>query len=105
MIKQKFTSEEIINSLEGIGRAEPRPFLFTRIQAKMMKEEKLPELAVFRFITRPAFVLSLLVLFVSINGYIAIQKLNDISNDEFGQPIAAEYVQPDALPYESNETP
>jgi len=104
-MKQKFTSEEIINSLQGIGRAEPHPFLFTRIQSKMMKEEKLPELAVFRFITRPAFVLSLLVLFVSINGYIAIQKLNDISNDDFAQSIAAEYVQPDALPYDSNEAP
>lgn len=105
MTKQKFTTEEIINSLEGIGKAEPRPFLFTRIQAKMMKEEKMPEMAIFRFITRPAFVLSLVVLFISINGYVAIQKLNEVSNDEFSQPVAVEYVQPDALPYESNENP
>lgn len=38
-MKMKFTSEEVINSLEGIQRAEGSPFLFTRIQARM-KERK-----------------------------------------------------------------
>lgn len=105
MNKSKFNSEEIINSLDGIVRAEPRPFLFTRIQARMMQEEKLPELAVLRFITRPVFVLSLTLLFISINAYIAINRMESGNAEEISQPIAAEYVQPDALPYELNETP
>ncbi|MEY4740157.1 MAG: hypothetical protein RLZZ05_1541, partial [Bacteroidota bacterium] len=54
-MKMKFTSEEVINSLEGIQRAEGSPFLFTRIQARMKKEENRPEMVFFRFITRPAF--------------------------------------------------
>jgi len=41
-MKMKFTSEEVINSLEGIQRAEGSPFLFTRIQARMKKEENRP---------------------------------------------------------------
>lgn len=105
MNKSKFNSEEIISSLDGIVRAEPRPFLFTRIQARMMQEEKLPELAVLRFITRPVFVLSLTLLFISINAYIAINRMESGNAEEISQPIAAEYVQPDALPYELNETP
>jgi hypothetical protein len=105
MNKSKFNTEEILNSLDGIAKAEPRPFLFTRIQAKMMQEEKLPELAVLRFITRPAFVLSLALLFISINAYIAMNGVENGNGEETSQPIAAEYVQPDALPYEINETP
>lgn len=105
MNKSKFNTEEILNSLDGIVKAEPRPFLFTRIQARMMQEEKLPELAVLRFITRPVFVLSLTLIFVCINAYIVVDRTETGNNDEISQPVAAEYVQPDALPYEINETP
>jgi hypothetical protein len=104
-MNRKFNTEEILNSLDGIDRAEPRPFLFTRIQARMMQEERLPELAVLRFITRPAFVVSLCLVFISINSYVAINREEYGNTDEISQPIAAEYVQPDALPYDSNENP
>jgi hypothetical protein len=103
MKQNKFNTEEILSSLDGIVKAEPRPFLFTRIQARMMQEEKLPELAVLRFITRPAFVLGLTLLFISINAYIAINRTESGNAEEISQPIAAEYVQPDALPYELND--
>lgn len=105
MNKSKFNTEEILNSLDGIVKAEPKPFLFTRIQARMMQEEKLPELAVLRFITRPAFVLSLTLLFIAINAYVALNGMENGNAEEISQPIAAEYVQPDALPYEINEMP
>ena len=105
MNKSKFNTEEILNSLDGIVKAEPRPFLFSRIQARMMQEEKLPELAVLRFITRPVFVLSLALLFIAINAYVALNGMENGNAEEISQPIAAEYVQPDALPYEINEMP
>ena len=105
MNKSKFNTEEILSSLDGIVRAEPRPFLFTRIQARMIQEEKMPELAVLRFITKPAFVLSLTLLFISINAYVFVNKTGSGISDEISQPVAAEYVQPEALPYDINETP
>lgn len=105
MNKSKFNTEEILSSLDGIVRAEPRPFLFTRIQGRMMQEEKMPELAVLRFITKPVFVLSLTLLFISINAYVFINKTGSSIGDEISQPVAAEYVQPEALPYDINETP
>ncbi len=105
-MKMKFTSEEVINSLEGIQRAEGSPFLFTRIQARMKKEENRPEMVFLRYITRPAFALTIALFFIAINGYLisnSVSKNNTI--DDFGQPLAAEYVQHDLNPYETNELP
>lgn len=105
-MKQQFTSEEIINSLEGIQRAEGSPFLFTRIQARMKKEENRPEMVFFRFITRPAFALGFALFFIAINGYLITTSANNKSAmDDLGQPLAAEYVQHDLNPYETNELP
>jgi hypothetical protein len=105
-MKMKFTSEEVINSLEGIQKAEGSPFLFTRIQARMKKEENRPEIVFFRFITRPAFALAIAVFFIAINGYLITNSVNKKNAmDDLGQPLAAEYVQHDLNPYETNELP
>jgi len=105
-MKMKFTSEEVINSLEGIQRAEGSPFLFTRIQARMKKEENLPEIVFFKFITRPAFALAIAVFFIAINVYMVSNSFNrQNAMDDLGQPLAAEYVQHDINPYETNELP
>jgi hypothetical protein len=105
-MKQTFTSEEVINSLEGIQRAEGSPFLFTRIQARMKKEENRPEMVFFRFITRPAFALTIALFFIAINGYLITNSVNKKNTmDDLGQPLAAEYVQHDLNPYETNEQP
>ncbi|MEY3577449.1 MAG: hypothetical protein RL394_1033 [Bacteroidota bacterium] len=105
-MKMKFTSEEVINSLEGIQRAEGSPFLFTRIQARMKKEENLPEIVFFKFITRPAFALAIAVFFIAINVYLVSNSFNrQNAMDDLGQPLAAEYVQHDLNPYETNELP
>ena len=105
-MKKKFTSEEIINSLEGIQKAEGSPFLFTRIQARMKKEENRPEMVFFRFITRPAFALAIALFFIAINGYLVTSSVNkNNAMDDLGQPLAAEYMQHDLNPYETNELP
>jgi len=105
-MKMKFTSEEVINSLEGIQRAEGSPFLFTRIQARMKKEENRPEVVFFRFITRPAFALAIALFFIAINGYLVTSSVNKKdAMDDLGHPLAAEYVQHDLNPYETNELP
>jgi hypothetical protein len=105
-MEMKFTSEEVINSLEGIQRAEGSPFLFTRIQARMKKEENRPEMVFFRFITRPAFALAIALFFIAINGYLVTNSVNkNNAMDDLGQPLAAEYMQHDLNPYETNELP
>jgi hypothetical protein len=105
-MKQQLTTEDILNSLEGIRRAEPSPFLFTRVQARLMKEESRPEITIFRFVTRPAFAISFALFFLLINGYLVNSKMQEEHTmEEIGQPIAAEYVQHNINPYEIIETP
>jgi hypothetical protein len=106
-MKTGFTSEEIINSLDGIKRAEPTPFLYTRIQARLIKKQDNPILTAFSFVTRPAVVLIMVMLILLVNGYIMFNS-NAIQNnqEEMGQSLAAEYGRQNAInPYELNEAP
>ncbi len=105
-MKQKFSSDDIINSLENIQRAEPQPFLYTRVHARLMKEQNRPEIAIFRFVTRPAFAICFALVFLFINGYLVNSKMQEYQTmEDIGQPIAAEYVQHNINPYEIIETP
>jgi hypothetical protein len=105
-MKQQFTSEDILNSLEGIRRAEPSPFLFTRVQARLMKEESRPEITIFRFVTRPAFAITFAVIFLIINGYLVNSTMQENQMiEDIGQPVAVEYVQHNINPYDIIEMP
>lgn len=106
-MKTRFTSEEVINSLDGIQRAEPSPFLFTRIQAKLLNKENNPAYTAFIFISRPAVVMSMVMLILLMNGYLMFNRNATQNNqEEIGQTIAAEYGRQNAInPYELNEAP
>jgi len=106
-MKAKFTTEEIINSLDGIDRAEPAPFFYTRVHARLIDNQNSPVQSAFRLITRPAFVMTIVMLIVLVNGYIMYNRSALQQNqDEIGQTIAAEYARQSAInPYELNETP
>jgi len=97
----KFTPEQIIESLEGVERAEPKPFLHTRILARMAKEETGGFALIFRVITAPAFSLAIAVLFILINGYFMIKATDsNIDTSDLSQGIVAEYNQHSLNPYE-----
>lgn len=105
-MSKSYKIEEIINSLDGLKRAEPSPFLFTRIQAKMIKEEGSTSMSFLRFITKPAFAMAIAILLIGINGYLIYgDSSTDISPSDFSQPLAAEYVQHTHNPYENGELP
>ena len=60
--------EESLNSMDDVKRAEPKPFLFTRINARMNKGmESVWEKAGW-FITRPAVALAVVCLVLIINA-------------------------------------
>lgn len=105
-MSKSYKIEEIINSLDGLKRAEPSPFLFTRIQAKMIKEEESTSMSFLRFITKPAFAMGIAILLIGINGYLIYgDSSTEISPSDFSQPLAAEYVQHTNNPYENGELP
>ena len=101
-MSNKFTTEQIINSLDGIQRAEPAPFLYTRIRGRMAKEDAGQIMHMFRLITSPVFSLAIACFFVVINGYFLMSNLNkDTVVDENSQAVAAEYIQLPDNPYVS----
>ncbi|MFN5421977.1 MAG: hypothetical protein ACK5AO_01810 [bacterium] len=105
-MKKKYSTEEILNSLDGASKAEPSPFLYTRIQSRLNDENKSPDSIVLRFLTRPSVALAIAMMFVLINGFILAGKIKGKGNtEESNQPLAVEYVQHVVNPYETNETP
>ena len=103
----KHTPEDIINSLEGIGRAEPSPYFYTRLQGKMTKEDNSLAVTLLRFFTNPSLSIGVALVFIMLNGYFLLTNLNkETIVDDNTQNIAAEYVQQNLNPYENLiETP
>ncbi len=106
-MKSKFTTEEIINSLDGIQRAEPSPFLYTRIHARLHRNENSMVFTIFRYITKPSFVMAVVMLIILVNGFIMYNRIEMQQNQEdMSQTIAAEYGRQNTInPYELNEAP
>ena len=97
----KYTPEEILESLEGVQRAEAKPFLYSRIMAKMSREETGGFALIFRVITAPAFSLGIAILFILINGYFMLRSTDSaIDANDLSQGIVAEYNQHSLNPYE-----
>ncbi|WP_346236193.1 hypothetical protein ABDK00_016700 [Niabella insulamsoli] len=63
--------EEILNSLDGISRAEARPFMHTRVMGKMQEENNFWSRSI-KLVTRPVIALSCLSVIVVANIYTVI---------------------------------
>jgi len=64
--------DETLNSLDDAHRAEPKPFLFTRIKAKMLSAKENSWERASRFITRPSFAVSSLLFVIAFNIIIIV---------------------------------
>ncbi len=105
-MKKQYDKEEIINSLDGIKKAEPSPFLYTRIQSRLNEERSSSFFVIVRLLTRPVLAVTLALIFILVNGYILASRIIQRSPmDHVSQPLAAEYVQHVINPYEINENP
>ena len=106
-MNSKNTIEEVHQSLDKIQRAEPAPFLYTRIKGRMMRNEKSPFNIILHAFITPKFVLALTCIIIVINGYFLSNKIKERSAIvEKAQPIAVEYVHQSLNPYETtNDSP
>jgi hypothetical protein len=66
--------DEVMDSLDGIQPAMPRPFLYTRIMARMERTRKDPWVRTWDFLTRPAVSLAIVFSLMIINLYILFQR-------------------------------
>lgn len=60
--------EKTLQSLDNMKRAEANPFLFTRIKARMQKNDNGWE-RTFSFISRPAVALAIVILVMTVNAW------------------------------------
>lgn len=65
---------QILNSLEGLQSAEPRPFLHTRLAARMERDRTDPWMRAWDFVSRPVVALSIICSLLLLNMYTVYQR-------------------------------
>ncbi|HEX7845847.1 MAG TPA: hypothetical protein VF476_08625, partial [Chitinophagaceae bacterium] len=65
--------EDALNSLDGIQRAEPQPFFYTRVIGRLQRDEKGMWASTGKFLSRPIVVIAGLVLVLVMNVFILLQ--------------------------------
>ena len=81
---------EVMDSLDGMGRAKANPFLFTRVEAKLRQGGRSAWDTMTSYISRPAVALAMLCMVIFSNGVVMYWQAGPgdtpaTSND---QPIA-----------------
>lgn len=72
--------EEALSSLDGIQRATPQPWLFSRVKGGLLKkEEKTRWEAIGSFLSKPAVAIAGLFLILGLNGVLLFNQQPDSS--------------------------
>lgn len=109
MPKKRLTDqqvEEILDSLSGMEKAEPRPFFYTRLQARMAVETDPSAWGkTMAILSRPVVALAALVIFLLVNGFILFNKFErkSVVTEESYQALAVEYSEMNSPFYENPE--
>ncbi len=93
--------EDILKSLDGIEKASPRPFFFTRLEARMQKEKSIWE-DISSFVAKPLVAIGCICLVIMINAAVIFSAENLSRNntsqntetatiDEYNQVSSAFY--------------
>jgi hypothetical protein len=84
-MKEKFNkkTEEIMSSLQGIKRASPLPFFFTRLEARMQSEKEV-WVKISSFLSRPLIAFACILLVILINAAV-IMTSRSTSNTSASQ--------------------
>jgi hypothetical protein len=72
--------ERILDSLEGIRRADPAPFLYTRIKARMEKSAQPAWERITGVLSRPWVATCLALILIAANAYIVLNARSGASD-------------------------
>ena len=73
--------EEALNSLDGIQRATPQPWLFSRVKGRLIRqEEKTMWETLGSFLSRPAIAIAGLCLILMLNGFLLFNQQKESSS-------------------------
>lgn len=98
--------EDILNSLDGINRAPVPDFFFTRVMARMERQQE-GKTANRPWLLRPAFAFGISVAVLIVNAALLIQKQEKqsapaLADTEKFQSIASEYSLNDNVAYDQS---
>ena len=72
--------EEALNSLDGIQKAEPQPYFFTRLTGRLQRNEKTPWELMGSFLARPVVVIASLCFILVFNSFILFRQDSGVRN-------------------------
>ena len=73
--------EQALNSLDGVERAEPQPWLYARIMRKLaVDDDKTVWESIGSFLSRPAVAIVGLCLILVLNGFALFNEVNENDN-------------------------
>jgi len=97
-----------LDSLEGLKKAEANPWLFTRIKARLEREEKSVWSKAISFIGKPAIAFAAILLVVIINASVIVKSSSGQTQSTGQDPeqlFASEYNLSDTTIYDSTIDP
>jgi hypothetical protein len=66
-------TDEYLKSIEGMKDAGASPFFYTKLKAKMEKQTEEKKAWIFQL--KPAYIISMLLVFLSINSFVVITQV------------------------------
>lgn len=85
--------EEILSSLDGVQRAQPSPFFYTRLNARLMRAEKNVWERITSFVARPvvAFAMVTGVILLNMSVLMNQKPVNSASDQTTYQSVYEDY--------------
>ena len=77
--------QETLESLDGIQRAEPRPYFYTRVMARLQKDEKTIWETMGSFLARPAVAVAGLCFILIFNAVLLFRQ--DVNTSNANSPV------------------
>ena len=71
--------QETLESLDGISRAEPKPFFYTRLTARLQKDVPSVWESIGALISKPAVAIATLCIILALNAFILFRNDDDSS--------------------------
>lgn len=91
--------EAALNSLDGIQKAEPQPFFYTRLMARMEQIDASPWNKWMVLLSKPAVSVAILSFFILLNG---LMMFSQGSQDDDNTSAANDYVVAQHSSYDPN---
>jgi hypothetical protein len=80
--------DQAMDSILGIMPATPAPFFYTRLEARLAREDDSVWIRAGSLITRPAFVLLTVLIVLMLNVFVAINETDVMSTQSDGNEMA-----------------